>query len=726
MTELVVANPAQSNVPPPAAQDWLSPGQMVALLKRNWGVILASGLVFGLAAFLCAALLIPKKYTAGGTLAVEMQNFTIPELQGALSGDMSPDPMPLVRSEVQVLSSRALVQNVVEDLNLVNDPEFNSALRGPSLHQRLDGLVQGLIGLAVIRPLNALGLVAPPKPEPSSPSATLDQVVGAVQHSLSIINDNRSLVIDVQFTAEDPLVSAAVVNKLIEHYMAGRAAVRTSANRDANAALEKRIATVRDELQQLEQRINETRKKNNLVQLRAGSVGQQQLEDLSAALTRASADRAQIEATYQRGSALVRSGGVGADGNDALNDPTISTLRDREATAERRVAQLAATLGPSHPVRRAAEAELASAQAALGGEAKRAMAALGAQAAAARQREADLKAQLADAQSKAGGQVAAQGELQQLEKDADAHRALYQNLLQSAEHTDLDKAAPAQSGARVVSSAVTPLTPSSPRPKLAGVVGLLSGFAFGGLLSAVFRRQPRGYESAEALTAETGIPAFAALPRLSAGAGSLAARVAAEPSGPEAEALRSLRTRLRFAARGSMPRSVLFVSSLPGEGNAGIAAAFARVAAIDGLQVLLIEGDLQSPEMSRLLEIAPTNGLVETLEGREHWQEAVRRDLVSGMDMLLVERPHPLAGQLLETMQLQNLLAEAGEEYNLVVMDAQPLSRATNSMNLAHLVDAVVLVVEAHATSRDVVRGAIETVAAAARRPPVVALSEAA
>ncbi|MBO0710785.1 MAG: hypothetical protein J2P47_05835, partial [Acetobacteraceae bacterium] len=320
MTDLVVANPANSTLPPPAAQDWLSPGQMLALLRRNWGVILASGLVFAVAAFLCAALLIPKKYTAGGTLAVDMQSFTIPELQGALSGDMMPDPMPLVRSEVQVLSSRALVQSVVQDLHLVDDPEFNSTLRGPSLRQRADALFQDLVGFTVIRPLTAFGLIAPPKPAPSSPSAVLDEVVGAVQHDLSIINDNRSLVIDVQFTSEDPKVSAAVVNKLIEHYIAARAAVRSNANREANATLEKRIATVRDELAQLEQRIGDTRKKNNLVQLRAGSVGQQQLEDLSSALTKASADRTQIEATYQRAAALARTGGVGGDSNEVLTD----------------------------------------------------------------------------------------------------------------------------------------------------------------------------------------------------------------------------------------------------------------------------------------------------------------------------------------------------------------------------------------------------------------------
>ena len=113
---------------------------------------------------------------------------------------------------------------------------------------------------------------------------------------------------------------------------------------------------------------------------------------------------------------------------------------------------------------------------------------------------------------------------------------------------------------------------------------------------------------------------------------SLAERVAANPSGPEAEALRSLRTRLRFAGRGSVPRSVLFASSLAGEGAAEFTAAFARVAAIDGLRVLLLEGDLQEPSLAHILKVPSSNGLIDTLQGSEHWQEQVQQDGRTALD----------------------------------------------------------------------------------------------
>ncbi len=354
------------------------------------------------------------------------------------------------------------------------------------------------------------------------------------------------------------------------------------------------------------------------------------------------------------------------------------------------------------------------------------MAGLGAQAAAARQHEAELRDQLAKSQTAATALSSVQSELEQLKKDADARRTLYQTLIQSASQTEANQGGPEQSGARIVSKAVVPLFPSSPLPRLAAELGLLTGFALGGVLSTIGRGREGNYASAADLTADTGLAVMAVLPRGKGGRISLATRVVNDPAGPEAEALRSLRGRLRLSGQGAVPRSVLFVGSATGDDTASMAAAFARVAALDGLRVLLIEGDLQTPKLAATLGVAASRGLIETLNGHDHWPENVARDNATTMDLLLVGRPQPAASQLLETMQLQSLMAETREEYNLVVMDGHPVTQELHSVTLANIVDAVVLVVAAGQTGREQVRAAITAVASAARRPPVVALSSAA
>jgi polysaccharide biosynthesis transport protein len=709
----------------PVDSEALSPGQLVALFRRNWRMILCSGLVVAVMSYLAAKLLLTQQFTADATVEVEMGGFTIPELQGVISSEES-DAITFVRGETQILTSRSLVQGVIEELQLTADPEFNTALNGPSLAARIGGALRDRLPRSFGATLVAGGILPAAQAAGESPDVVMANVVAAVTNRLGIISDGKTLLIGITFSSAQAELAAKVVNVLVARYMASKVDEHTVADRKANTDLQRRAEQVHREVDLLEQKIKERREKYNLVSIGESSVGQEQLEQLSAALTEASSTRAQLEANYQRAAILVRSGGAGADNSDALSSSIIGTLRNQEVIAERRAAQLQSTLGAGHPSRLAAEAELASARAAVVTEAKRAMAGLGAQAAAARQHEAELRDQLAKAQMAATSLSSVQSELEQLQKDADTRRTLYQTLIQRAAQTDANKGGPEQSGARVVSLAVAPAFPSSPKPKLAAALGLLGGCAFGGLLAAVGRGREGNYATAGDLTADTGLAVMAVLPKAKGRQMSLAARVVNEPAGTEAEALRSLRGRLRLTGQGSVPRSVLFVGSAAGDSSSSMAAAFARVAALDGLRVLLIEGDLESPKLAGILGVIPSGGLIETLNGHEHWPENLARDNVTTMDLLLVGRPQSAASQLLETMQLQSLMAETKEEYNLVVVDGHPVTQELHSVTLANIVDAVVLVVAAGETGREQVRAAVNAVSSAARRPPVVALSQAA
>ena len=727
MSELTLLDERFEKSQPVLEDAAFSPLQLLGILRRSWPLILLFGLLFGAAGYAYTVTSVPKQYTTAGTLSIDMERFAVPALQGALSGESMADPMPVVRSEVQILTSRALLQEVADELNLVADPDFNSTLRPPTFQEQLKRTIAGALPLFMSQPLADIGLLPDvTKPDaPTSQAAVRDGVIGSVQRSLSIINDNRSTIVVVQFTASEPIKAATIVNSVIKHYITDKSQGRASANTDANAELSRRVVDARKEIDGLERKIADTREKYNLVQTRAGSVGQQQLEDLSTALTRASADRAQAVANYQRAAAIAKTGIVSSDNEAVLGSGTISTLRDREAAAERHVAQLATTLGTGHPQYRSAQAEVNSLRGALAAEAQRIMAALGAQADTAKAREADLKRQLEISQKNVGGLSAVQSELQQLERDADARRNVLQTLLQGEAQTAARKVGSEQSGVRLVSSAVAPAFPSSPKPKVAGFLGMMSGFAFGGLLSLAWNRRNDSFTKPDEIRRETGLAPLAIVPR-PPGRMSLADRVTADASGPEAEALRSLRTRLRFSGRSAVPRSVLFVSSGAAEGAADVTAAFARVAAIDGMRVLLLEGDLREPALARILNVTASNGLIETLQGREHWQEQVQQDSRTTLDHMLAASAHPAAHQLLDSMQLQNLVAEARDEYNLVVMDGQPIGSATQTMVLANIVDMVVLVVGAKRAKRAAVREAIRVLTAASRKPVVMALNLAA
>lgn len=703
----------------------ISPLELLRSLQRAWLFIVICGALLGAAGYAYTVSSIPKRYTTSATISVQQPQVVIPALQGALSGDNMSDPMPLVRSEVQILTSRALIQKVANRLHLDQDPEFNSTLRPLAGMELFKRKISAALPTMIADPLISLGLLPDASQVPSKPAESVIQegVVGSVLGHLSVLNDNRSLIIVVQFTALEPDTAANIINTLLDEYVQDRVQGRASVNQNANSELTQRVNSMRAEIETLEAKITGVREKYNLVQTRAGSVGQQQLEDLSAALTRASSERAQAVANYQRAVTLAKNGGATGDDTTVMASGAITSLRDHESTVQRRIAELSTTQGPGYPQLIAARAELASVRAALAAEARRVVTSLGAQADVATAREAEIKRQLEVSQRDAGGLAAVQSELAQLEKDADSRRSIYQTLLQGEAQTAAKIGTANDTSVRVVSPAVPPAYPSGPKPKMAGVLGLISGCAIGSFLVLVRDRRDRGFLTADAVAQSLQITPLQVLTRRR-GQHFFARRVLADASGPEAVALRSLRTRLRFQGRTGAPRSILFVSSVVGEDSADVAAAFARVSAIDGLRVLLLEGDLQTPSLAQHLGMPASNGLVDALQEGNLWQEHLGQDDATKLDTLLVATTPWNAPQLLDSMQLQNLVAEARDSYNLIVMTAHAMGGGTHTMVVANLVDMVVLVVGAKKARRENVRQSVHTLSSTVKKRPVVVFTQ--
>lgn len=273
---------------PPNATLRLS--QVVRLFRRNIASILLCAVLAAAAAFGLAKLS-PQRYTAAATIAIDEQTFAIPELEGALQSQARQDPMPQVRTEVQALTSRQLLQSVIDELGLARLSEFNPDLRPPTPLRRLRQLVEQAVP----------ALAAPPAPLGGGAEAVQAEVLRA----LVVSQDNRSLVIGVSFTAEDPALASGFVNALIKTYLAVRSQRRVSTNQGANVEMLQRVSEVRAGLSGLEQRMHDLRSQGEVVSLRAGSIGQQQVEELASAAVRASLARAQLEAQFQPGSAAV-------------------------------------------------------------------------------------------------------------------------------------------------------------------------------------------------------------------------------------------------------------------------------------------------------------------------------------------------------------------------------------------------------------------------------------
>ena len=718
--------------------------QIVRLLRRHIWAIGFCTVAGGGGAFIFAHTL-PKTFTANGLMTVEGDRMALPELQGVLKGDDGPDPMPFVHTEVQALTSRALNAQVVGELHLETVPEFNADLRPPTLWKRFSGLIGTML--------------APLLPHAASTgdgaAATEEGVIGAAKKALSVFQDNKSLVISISFVSKNPVLASRYVNTLIADYVSSRAQHREDANQGAGAVLSQRVEQARADLVAVEKQEHDLRESSSSIGLRAGSVGQQQVEELTTAAASAGVQRSQLEVTYARALAAQRAGASDALAN-VLDSPTVSRLRDEEATAEGNVAQLSAHYGPSHPAMRVAQAQLRTSRQALNGEVARIVSSLGAQLRVAREQDDLVHQQLNAARTGAIQAENAQAQLDQLQQEEVTRQSLYRNLLERSQQAVAQPAASATPDVRILSPAVPPAFNSGPHIVLIGLLGACAGGLLAALGGLSRLRTVKGFETADALHDATGMPVLSTVSRrmLSRSRAPSPDAFDAEWRRPGhsqevAEAMRVIRNRLRFAGWSKVPRCALFVPDASTAGSqlaVRLAATFAQVAAADGERVLLVDADLNAPGLRRHLGLSAveplqgvtggtgngsrwqvpraaqpdlqtgpsSGGLLAVFSGKD-WRDAVVASEQPGLDLLLVDQRVSNAHALIGGVTFQNLLVECASDYNLVVLLGSAAGTA-DAETLVQRVDAAVMVVDQRG-NRTVTERAVNTFSTIARTP---------
>ena len=106
----------------------------------------------------------------------------------------------------------------------------------------------------------------------------------------------------------------------------------------------------------------------------------------------------------------------------------------------------------------------------------------------------------------------------------------------------------------------------------------------------------------------------------------------------------------------------------------------------------MIDADPSSGDLARALGAGP-GGLGQVLRGTKDWRDALVDDRCSTLDLLLGDAtsvPATDAGRV----GLQNLLEEAREEYDLIILGAAPAEAAYAEL-LARTADVTVLVINA-------------------------------
>lgn len=182
-----------------------------------------------------------------------------------------------------------------------------------------------------------------------------------------------------------------------------------------------------------------------------------------------------------------------------------------------------------------------------------------------------------------------------------------------------------------------------------------------------------------------------------------------DPLSPAAEAYRTLRMNLQFAALDKPLRSVLVTSPGAGEGKSTLLANLGVTVAQIEQRVVLVDCDLRKPQLHTLFGLANESGLTTMMVDDAALQSPpLQETSIKNLRVLTSGALPPRPADLLGSQRMEKVVARLLEEGDLLLFDAPPLMVAADAVVLATRVDGTLLVVSAGQTKREDTQRAIE------------------
>ncbi len=655
----------------------------VRLLQRRWRLIAAITVACSFLAVLSALLMTPQ-YRAVTQIMLDSRRTNVIDLGSVVSG--LPMDNVAVRSEMDIISSRAVIDRVIDKLNLMSDEEFS--------------------GYGLLSKINPFG--ASESDEDISRKRTI--VASNVGKRLNVTNDGRSFGIGISFDSKDPKKASAIANAFVSEYLVDQLEAKYEATARANKWIEERLGNLKAKVEESENTVEEFRRKSGLIEIDGSTVAARQMQEINRQLTDARVGTSQAEAKLRSIQGMIHSKGGLEGAADVLASPLIQRLREQETEVRRREAEMASRYGEMHPKMINTRAEYRDLQNKISEEVRKIVQSMENEVEIARAKERQIEKDLHNLESRAGVEMKDSVALRQLQREADSNRTLYENFLTRFKETG-EQQEMKVADARIIAPADAPVKPAFPNKLLFMLVGLIIGSVLGVMAAYLVEYFDRGFRRSDGVEEATGLPVIGMIPSL-AGVSDLQPEgyVISKPLSAYSESLRTVRTAIHFSNVDNPPKTVMVTSSGPAEGKTAFCMSLARSVAKAGNKVLLIDADLRKPRIAQALGIKETNGgLAAVLAGDKNLKDALRPDKeIPNLHILPASGTAPNSQDMLGSQHMLELLQDVSKRYDLIILDTPPILAVADAAMVSHAVDTTIFLIKWSETPRETVMRALK------------------
>jgi len=658
------------------------------LMKRKSVSISCVGLLVSMAVLL--AILLPTRYEAVVRIDVDLTTM-MPSLDQTSTQEVqgsSEDPSTRLTSQVEILKTDAVAWDTIKRLRLDQKVSFTG-----------NGLLGG--------PNDDIDHVAPVRRM---------RLLEAFESRFRVKLLPKTEIIELRFRDKDPVLAAQIANTIADDYIGVSLRHKYSTTMQASDWLATQLNGLKLNVEEAEQKYASYQKDKGIILTSGGGLSSpsrgdnpasngsntvlDKLEETNHALSAAESDRIVKEARFRTAQThdpeLLSTLSPTPSGPSA----TLGALRSQQVQLKAELAKQSAYYGPAYPSVVQLSKQVAEVDEAIKAEIQRVAENAKNDYVQALKTEQMLTASLETQKLAAYRTNEDSIKLEVLQRDAEASRDTYEDVLKKLKVAGVLAGLKA-TNMTVVDPANVPAKPAEPQRMLMIAVALFGGLLLG--IAASFGaealdstiRTPEEVESLCMLTSLGIIP----LNRQGMSGKKTQPIMLSQPQSQTAEAFRCLRTAILLAAPDSAPKIIVVTSGLPKEGKSTASVNIALVMAQKGSRVLLVDADLRRPTIHHKLGIINSaQGFSGALSGADPGSSTTTLNELPTLSVLPAGTRPPNPSELLDSCRMRELMRMWSSQYDHVVFDCAPVLGMTDSVVLASMADAVILVARSGVT----------------------------
>ncbi|MBX2808507.1 MAG: polysaccharide biosynthesis tyrosine autokinase [Cellvibrionaceae bacterium] len=655
------------------------------LWHNKWKILLCMMVFTGLA----IAFVKPLKsvYQADATVLIEIGGPSLLGLPGESAGYQGRE---YLATQFEIVRSRALMEKVIERLNLVRHPEYDFRQ-----HEKKKSW---------------LSFIKKQEEQPQLSDDAMDVVIR--RHILNIFE--RTLrtypvfgthLLRIQFQSHDPELAANVVNAMADIYIESYLEAKLDSTQKATAWLSGRLTELRKNLQISEEKLQQYRENEQLVDVQGvRTLDAAELAQLREDFVDARQSRINAQSIYDQVSNVANLSARELLAIPAIfNNAVVQRLVEAKAATDREVAQLRNRYGPRHPAMVAAVSEQQQAQVNLQQRLSSVTRGIRATYEAALATERSIEQQIDSTRLRLQDVSRKEVRLRELEREVETNRQLYDLFLSRGKETD-ERGRLEEPPARIIDPAIVPHNPVGPDKKKYIIAAMAMSIALSVGLLILLDLLDSTIRTTDDIESRLKMPMLGFLPLIKMKKNRNSLRIFNEQHDQHSfsESVRSIRTSLVLSSIENPYKVILVTSSVPDEGKSTVSVNLAE--AMGQMEkVLLLECDLRKPSLAKGLGISTAAvGLSNALQGQAKLSDCIVQVPGSQIDIMPAGAVPQNPLELLGSRTFKQALNELKPRYDRIIVDSAPVHLVSDAQILSSQVDALVYVVRSNVTSASV------------------------